>query len=320
MKVCRKLAASVIMGTCTMCLYGCNVKDVKDQLANSKVTELDAAGSLQEIGRNEFVFDESKVVKHLETEYADSKYVYLYLGDSIFYPVVMPDNMEYVTDNSKFIYAKDNSVSVTVVSGMDIYNFSESAIINDAETLTQNLIATSDPNEKKDVLQAALYVVNDKAIIVRTVSNRAAFNVILEGLKENNYCVSKYDALVPPSSESAKKLPQYSETEISVTAGLGEQTQKIYSFESGSCLTVSRELRKFEDAIAVNETRMAAMAKDCNATVYYKDAKKYYAEVGDYVLGIYNVNFNTVLTCFGYGDEAKANAVAFILAQDTEKN
>lgn len=302
---------SVIIICISLMLCSCSLEDIKDI-----VTDTDEQVSLVS-DTNEFIFNESNLeVKHdeIDNEVMGVKTIQLYLGDSIYYPVNVPDNVEYVTDNSKYVYAKDNSIAVYVISGVDVFNFGESALVGDVEAITPNLLVSKRPDEK-DVLEAALYVVNDKAVLVRTYCNREAFNIIKRGLIDNQYKVSKLNELEVVDKVTIRELPVYTGYHMTVTAGLGGSTQKVYSFETDSCLTISREIKRYESVVDTECTRLVVMAGNSKADVYYDDGTVFYAEVGNYVFGAYNVNFNTVVTCFGYGEEAKYNTIAFLNAQ-----
>lgn len=245
----------------------------------------------------------------------DYKKVYFNVTEDIYYPVHIPVDINYVTDNAKYIYADDNKLNVSIVSGIDYYKFSDSTLIDNAENVQKNIIATKDW-ETQDVAEAALYLSNDKAIRVHVEDNKEAFVTILDGLKSEESMQSKYYSLRVPEEKEVISLPQYS-GEPEISAGLGGQLRKVYALNEGQdSLSVSQELRKFDEAIKLYEQRIATVTNTDIANLRYYSDNVYYAEVGDYVVGIYKVNFNTVLTCYGFGESAKLNTVFFLMNQD----
>lgn len=243
--------------------------------------------------------------------------VYFNISDDIYYPVHIPDDLNYVTDNAKYIYADDNKLNVSVISGADYYKFSESVLTKNTETVRKNIVATKDW-ETADVAEAAIYLYNDKAVRVHVEGNPGAFATILDGL-QSEWCErSKYTSLTVPENCVLDALPTYTGT-TEISAGLGGQLRKVYSLNNGEgSLSVSQEFRKFDEAIQLYEQRIATIADSDYAACQYKSDNIYYAEVKDYVVGIYKVNFNTVLTCYGVGDSAKLNTVFFLSNQTSE--
>lgn len=243
--------------------------------------------------------------------------VYFNISDDIYYPVHIPDDLNYVTDNAKYIYADDNKLNVSVISGADYYKFSESVLTKNTETVRKNIVATKDW-ETADVAEAAIYLYNDKAVRVHVEGNPGAFATILDGL-QSEWCErSKYTSLTVPEDCVLDVLPTYAGTP-EISAGLGVQLRKVYSLNNGEgSLSVSQEFRKFDEAIQLYEQRIATIADSDYAACQYKSDNIYYAEVKDYVVGVYKVNFNTVLTCYGVGDSAKLNTVFFLSNQTSE--
>lgn len=243
--------------------------------------------------------------------------VYFNISDDIYYPVHIPDDLSYVTDNAKYIYADDNKLNVSVISGADYYKFSESVLTKNTETVKKNIVATKDW-ETMDVAEAAIYLYNDKAVRVHVEGNPSAFATILNGL-QSEWCErSKYTSLTVPEDCVLDVLPIYTGAP-EISAGLGGQLRKVYSLSNGEgSLSVSQEFRKFDEAIQLYEQRIATIADSDCAECQYKSDNIYYAEVKDYVVGVYKVNFNTVLTCYGVGDSAKLNTVFFLSNQTSE--
>ena len=245
--------------------------------------------------------------------------VYFNISEDKYYPVRIPEGIQYITDNAKYIYssADEDSLNVSVVSGADPYNFSTSTLVKDAESLQQNIIVTKNW-ETAEVAEAAVYLMDDKAVRVHVERNPEVFATILSGLQNEIVIKSKYTCLRLPDLEEDEEyaMPVYKGTP-EVSAGLGTDIRKVYSLEDGnSSLSISRELRKYEEAILLYEQRMATVAGTDIAKYYYKTDNVFYAEVEDYVVGIYKINFNTVLTCYGYGDAAKLNTIFFLNNQE----
>lgn len=317
----KKLLCTVILSL-TLLLTGCSVdiaSKITDAVDRAKpITEQEAVVELQQapLQKTEFKFHEPEVSVAPETgNIAQSrKTINMYLDNGIYYPIEVPSDLKFVTDNAKYLYALDDSVEISVVSGIDTVAFSSYVSIDKPEKLTPTLIVSQ--LGVKGPQEAALHVVNDKAIIVRTYNNPDAYATILSGLERNRYVQTTYTnvEVVDKVTRVMDKLPTYDGYKITVNAGLAGELQKIYSFNSGS-LTVSSELRRMDMAIENLSTKLAVVADTSIADVYYRDKSVYYVEIGDYVIGIYDVNYNTVLTCFGCGSEAKANTVAFLESQ-----
>lgn len=241
--------------------------------------------------------------------------VFFNISEDLYYPVRIPASLQYVTDNAKYIYADNEKLNVSVLSGVDRYNFSETTLVGKTETLQENLVVTKNW-QKQEIAEAALYLTDDKAVRVHVEGNPDAFVTILEGLKQETLKESAYEGLAVSKDTITKKLPGY-KGNPEVQAGLGGQLRKVYTLKDGhSSLSISQELRKYDEAIALYEKRIATIAGSNIPAYYYKTDDMFYAEVKDYVIGIYKVNFNTVVTCYGFGDAAKFNTVFFLLNQD----
>lgn len=264
----------------------------------------------------EFVFEEKKVKeKPVPAKPAETtKKVILYLGDNVYYPIIVPFDLEIITDNSKYVYAKDSSVNVSVVSNVPWDNFSKFVSIDKAMSIQPSLIRTADG--VKGPQEAAKHIANDKAVIVRTYDNSVAFETIFKGLEENTYKVSNYGGMNVEKDETEilKSFPLITGYHVSVTAGLGDDVQKVYSFEDGS-LTILREFKKFEDAIDTMGTKMAIVSNSNIADKILNTKSMYYVEKGDYTIGVVSVNYNTTLTLFGSGTEARFNIISFMQKQ-----
>jgi len=241
--------------------------------------------------------------------------VFFNISEDLYYPVRVPSDMQYMTDNAKYIYADGDKLNVSVLSGVDRYNFSETALVGRTETLQENLVVTKDWR-KQDIAEAAVYLTDDKAVRIHVEGNPDVFITLLEGLKQEAVVESAYSGLKITENTVTKKLPD-SKGVPEVQVGLGGELRKVYALSDGhSSLSISQELRKYEKAIELYEKRIATIAGSAKADYYYKTDDMFYAEVEDYVVGIYKVNFNTVVTCYGFGDAAKFNTVFFLLNQN----
>lgn len=273
--------------------------------------------TVQNVDIQEFVFKErsSNSKPGLGTKARYIRQVYMYLGEGLYYPVDIPDTLEYVTDNSKYIYAKDGSLSVSVVSNLDIYSFSAAAFIQDAETKTSNLIISKEG--KKGPQEAAIFIVNDKAIIIRCYDAPDVYETILYGLEHNIYYQSKYNCIRMDDLVTVQlnELPVYTGFHMRVYAGLGDSLQKVYTFGNDT-LTISKELRQFETVKELQGTKLAVIAESDVADKVYESENTYYVEIGEYTLGVYKINYNTCFTAFGKGNEVRYNIVEFLRTQN----
>ena len=309
----RKIALIIVSVMMMVLLMGCasetSIEDVFQ--GKSKQTEQDVALQLGETNKkeeHEFVFKEftGNEIPHTK----NCSYVYMYLDDTYYYPIEVPMDLEYVTDNSKYIYAKDGTLSVSVVSCIDRDHFSSEVFVEDAETIKQNVVASKD--REKEKLEAAAFLINDKAVIVRSFNCEDVFNVVLKGLENNSVMITEYKTL--RYDKMQQTVPAYSGYLMSVSAGLGDDIQKIYTFDDGS-LTINKELRKFETAVDNLSLRLSVVTGMDKASYFFQNSNMSYIEIGEYVAAVYKVNYNTSLTCFGYGEEAKYNTVAFLFNQ-----
>lgn len=307
----------VVLLLCTVTLAGCSAEQLKPK------NEVDYASELQEASEgtntcvdlqsHEFVFKEVYREKAGGTEVVGTEVIRLYLDESRYYPIIFPNDVEFVTDYSKYIYAKDGSASISVLSNVSADDLSKFAVVDEAESVSKNMIVTS-PDSKSQKREAAIYLAGNKAIVMRTYNNLDVYKTVLNGMILNQNAIVK-DVTFDVSNASTS-IPDYSKAgyRITVMPGLGDNIQKFYSYDSGS-LTVSRELRRYDVAMDELATKIALVSDSINADVYYNDNKRCYFEVGDYFAAAYSVNFNTTLTCFGYGDEAKYNAIVFLNSQ-----
>lgn len=290
--------------------------DKTNSVSTSKgdaIKELNDSINTPQDDGNEFVFtipDVDYVVEDtgLTTDY---RRVNLYLDEGVYYPVRVPADTGYVTDNSKHIYAKDCSFAITVVSNIDLDSLAEVSRIKNPVELSKALVVT--PDGVKGSQEAILHIINDKAIIVRTYDNPVAYRTILLGLEEEMFytCEIKEARVVDTKTEVLKKLPLYTGHHMTVAGDVGDEMSRIYMYDDGS-ITLSKELRNFETAKKTLSTKTAAVSGTDIISKVYESKKVYYAELGEYTLGIYNVNFNTVYTSFGFGEEARFNVVKFL--------
>lgn len=262
---------------------------------------------------HEFVFKETyKAVSDL-TNSSDTITIRLYLGDYKYYPIEFPSDVEYVSDNSKYIYAVDGSVSISVLSNVSQDQLSAFSFVGEAESVTKNLIVTEE-SSTSDKKEAAIYLGDGNAIVVRTYNNPAVFDTVTKGMMITQAPLVKTTELNVGSASHDMPNISRENYHTSVTAGLGDEIQKIYTYDSGT-LTVSRELRKFETAIQTLSVRLSVVTECDNADIYYNDGEVCFVQVGDYFAAAYSVNYNTTLTCFGSGNEARFNAIKFIDSQ-----
>lgn len=240
-----------------------------------------------------------------------TKTVKLYLGNSIYYPIEVPMDLDIITDNSKYIYAKDSSINISILSNTDMNNFSEFVGIQDSETIKHDLIRGKDKKNKPQ--EAAKAIANGKTVVVRAYNNPVAFETVFRGLENNTYSTYQCEGLTIDENHTQimDKLPTYTGYHVTVNPGLADEIQNIYNFNDGS-LTVSKEIVKPVDAIAEIGSKAAIVNGDTVADKIYSIENCYYAEQGNYTVAVVSVNFNTSITLFGNGEEARFNIVAFL--------
>lgn len=268
---------------------------------------------IEEDNDNSFVFKAPnvKTVPKEANATTDVQIVHLYLDDNVYYSVQLPSSLEIVTDNSKYIYAKDNTVSVSVVSGVTLDDFSKFVSIAKSVSIQPNLIRTEEG--VKGPQEAAKHIANDKAIIIRTYDNPVAFKTILNGLERDTYKVTNYNGLdiAENKTEILTKLPNLTGYHVTIDMGLGDDIQKMYIFQDGT-LTMCREFKQFDKAVSALGTKVAVITGKNTADKVVITDTYYYAECENYTIAVASVNFNTQITLFGYGEEARFNIIAYI--------
>lgn len=300
----RKVGVILLLGL--VFLGGCKKEDSQEDVTPTPAPELYVDCQFQFTPNVNCKQEDGVVVEN-------TKEVRLYLGDARYYSVVVPANMDVVTDYASYVYAKDSSVSVTLVPGANPYNYVRLSDIknpvNESETIAVSMEAESGPKE------AVLYFDEDKILILRAYDNSDAFETILEGfrdedirkLRRNNI---KLDKLV---SEEIDEVPEY-DTYVPTVVLNSDIAYRKYEYEDGVLFT-GIEMRKFEDAkenmisraIIVNEDNV--IRKVCNKE------KVFYLEMGKVTVAVLYYNFNASITLFGVGDEAKCNITKFIHGQ-----
>ena len=301
------------------------IKDIFVVKPNNEKVVIDEVASVEEINESlnttqesdcEFIFTPPKIDYVIEDTgtMLDYKLVKLYLGDGITYPVRVPTNAFFVTDNSGYIYARDNTFAVSRITGMKLDTFAESGLIRNAEKLSNNIIVSK--SGEKGPQEAAILVANDTVLVVRAYDNPKAYQTLLLGFQEEVLDIDHDSSLIIDEKDTKilNKLPLYTGYSMTVCETIGEEIQRIYTYDTGS-VTISRELRNFDDAKALMEAKLTAISGTNTADDYYADDNVLYVEIGDYVASVYRVNFNTCFTCFGYGAEAQFNVVKFLNAQ-----
>lgn len=284
---------------------------------NSTPKESEQNNSIQQIeednDNNSFVFKAPnvKTVPKEANATTDVQIVHLYLDDNVYYSIQLPSSLEIVTDNSKYIYAKDNTVSVSVVSGVTLDDFSKFVSIAKSVSIQPNLIRTEEG--VKGPQEAAKHIANDKAIIIRTYDNPVAFKTILNGLERDTYKVTNYNGLdiAENKTEILTKLPNLTGYHVTIDMGLGDDIQKMYIFQDGT-LTMCREFKQFDKAVSALGTKVAVITGKNTADKVVITDTYYYAECENYTIAVASVNFNTQITLFGYGEEARFNIIAYI--------
>ena len=315
----------VLLSVSLMCT-GCSLaENAYDALTGGEVIteeqaaqQLDAVSSYNENfkakeGATEFIFNGAPITgkQHYEDIPAGTKKVVLFITDELYYPVYVPDYLSIITDNCSYIYSEDETLSVSVVSGIDPDHFAASLGIRNVESLSSNLVIT--PEKAKGPRQAALHVINDKALVVRTYDNDVAFNKVIEGLQTGK-CIKPIN-LSPTITDGTRVLTEFPKKYTgfisTVNAGLGDSLQRMYSYEGG-CLTVTKQVRKFDDAKKFLDAIAITAAGTAEASVIYQTDNLYYVEVRDITYAVMRLNYNTSLTCYGIGEEARFNVVEFV--------
>lgn len=337
MKIRRLICSALLV---TVSLSGCGKvepsKPNKDNLIGVQVIDT----STEDTNNGSFEFKPIQELQELPEGNVvnDRKVVRLYVGDNQYYPLTLPAYADYVTDYSTYIYDKNSAWSLQVVTNPDPGALSKATWIRDSMPLSKSVVR-SKPNTKGN-LEAACYLSPEKAIILRVYTDSDLYATVLDGLVDENNTIQTTNECMwvntdkesnLPLTDVYEGLPVYSaESNTGVLTSRGNEeicngtvvvpnidntVQRVYSFESGS-LTVLMEYKKFDDATNLMYTKLAVVsADDYIADGFTSSDNMRYMEEGNYTIGVYKVNFNTTMTLFGEGYEARRNIVAFLYAQ-----
>lgn len=250
----------------------------------------------------------------------DRKTVYLCLDGSYYFPVTVPASVEIVTDYYKYIYARDNSFYVTVLSNIEHDMLSTGVGITKAVSLTPDLVRSKEG--MKGPQEAAKHVMNDKTIVVRCYNNPEAFATVLDSMKNQTYKlmsdyrldIVEYDKedLSKPYTEILNSVPVGTGFHFSVDVGiLDTDVQQFYAYDDGF-LSVAREFKLWDEACERLNERAAVCTGRKMVETYYSDTGRMYFECGDCTVGLVRVNYNTVIALFGSGEEARFNIRSYL--------
>lgn len=269
----------------------------------------DSESAAMPVGELEFNPIKSTKVNKIVNPAQEVEPFTLYLGDGLFYDVILPKDTEFITDGSKFVYGSNNDFSLTVLSGVKPETLSEMSGIRSAKAITQTLITSEG---KRGPQECATLTVGGKAIVVRVYDNPLVYSTILSGMKENSareLPSMQILSRVPEESKVAALKPDSAYSPV-ISLGFSEQRYKTYVLEDGS-MTIAEELKRFEDAKA---ELVARVTKGQSVpTLLHESEGLLYIECGEFVVGARAINLNTTATTYGYGAAAKLNAQYFLL-------
>lgn len=290
------------------------VKSAKD-LYNENVNTPQSNGKL-------IIFHAPKIKEAPEETLpaADRKIIYLCLEGSYYFPVAVPANAEIVTDYYKYIYARDNSFYVTVLSNIGHDELSTGVGIAKAISLTPDIVRSQEG--LKGPQEAAKHTMNDKTVVVRCYNNPEAFATVLDSMKNQTYTsmseshlnIVEYDEENPkkPYTKILGNLPVGTGYHFSVEAGmLDTDVQQFYAYEDGF-LSVAREFKLWDEACERLNERAAICTSRQMMDSYYIEGRQMYFECGNCTVGVVQVNYNTAITLFGTGEEARYNISAYL--------
>ncbi len=284
-------------------------------------TENDVTQVQETVPKNIFVFNapEYKDVIEEALPASQTKTVYICVDRDYYFPIELPEDTEIVSDYSKYIYGKDSSFAVTVVSNIGYDTLSKDTGIKNAVNVTNDLIRS--PEGAKRVQEAARYVLDDKAIIIRAYNNPVVFATVLRSLNKNTYKdMSQYHlAVVPQDPEKPDEpytriinyVPIDSGYHPSIKIGYSDSYQEFYVYDDGF-LTVAKEFKLFEEEKEYLNRRAAVYTKMTMLPIYFGGKDTVYYECGDCTVGIKQINYNTAIGLFGVGKEARYNIAYYL--------
>lgn len=315
----KKAFIRIVVCLCVLVCLGCAIFILdKEEIIDVPVEKLagnginDNLAAPQGTEEKKFAFTPAKVKVAPEEVPAvnATESICLYMGDGIYYQVNVPADLDIVTDYNKFIYARDSSLSVAVLTNVPADKLQGFASINDPTELGIGFIRSE--IGKKGPQEAAKHIVGDKAIVVRAYNNPEAFATVLQSLQLGTYAVGEREALHIDKghTQALTGLRAVAGYHLSIDEAEDEMLQ-MYAYEDGF-LTVAQEFKVYEDALAYMGERAACVMGSSVADAVYKDSRVYYAEIGACTVGIRSINYNTSITLFGMGEEARYNILTYL--------
>lgn len=241
-----------------------------------------------------------------------TKDIYLHIDENNYFVVRVPEDLPIITDYNKYVYSLDNTVGIMVTSGISqVAALSKEACVRDAISLTP-LLVRSNPGTKGEQV-AARYLVNDKAVVVRTYDNPVAFATVLKSFSDN-----EVKTILTRRLDTDKKTVLLSSLReggegytYSVNFNPVEDIQKSFIYPSGM-LSLSREFKLFDNTVESLCTRASIVSGKTVADKLLSTDKVYYAELGDWTICAMYLNYNTTLAWFGVGPEARYNILYYM--------
>lgn len=319
MKIYKKFTILTVLLLCTACSK--NVVSGTESIIleeEKKTPEEEYNNVFENVDSKEFVPELFHKVTGKELyldKPAGTQVIPLYVDGDYSYKITIPDYLKVVTDNMHYLYTIDDSVYVSVISGVDPTNLRKSLGWYNVEDAGSGVLICKDSEEGGSI--AAKHLINDKAIKIETFDNTTAFTYLLNGLKETKCYKHSNLSLMVEEGTTMVSLPRR-ETGFtaSVTPGFAEGKHiKMYTYESGY-LIHARQLRTFGDIKEELLKVAIVVGESTTATRYYERDGMLFAQVGDVYVGVMSVNYNTCLTCFGKGAEAGVNVIEFLNQQE----
>lgn len=287
----------VLVLSAVMLFSGCGKEETPSEVAG-----ISAGNFTMENKETNSVAEEVSASKNVDT-------LTLCLDTRYYYDINIPVGVDYVTDFSKYVYAEEPSFTIQVLSNVNDTDFSNKVSIDNAVTLTQNVVRTKEG--KSGPQEAAILLNNDRAIILRCYDCPEVFATVLESFVDEKN--------VPYEADGILYIKDYTVLEALSYKGLYEpsvinkaelSTTQLFKFDEG-CLSVAVTLNKFSDVRDLYLKRLNTVS-GCAIEEVYEDDLFYYAKAGNFYLGIYEDNYNTQTIAFGCGEESKCNIISIL--------
>lgn len=234
-----------------------------------------------------------------------SKIVSLCVEDNTYIDITVPRNINYMWDFGKTIWAEDGSYQIRLIKGLENSSLSVTAGIDNPYSLSPTVVTT---NDKKKGMRTVAAALGDVYVIADIYEGDETYSLIRKSLlSATPYEISKsYNV----TSTNLDDISYTGSFQSSVTFQEVSLMQERYLFEKGA-LYIQSDVRAIQNVADEYLNRLYVFSGEEPSLICHNNGL-YYAEAGDYYLGLIEYNSNTTIVLLGSGEEAKCNIVTII--------